>query len=66
MAYLANLKVEHSSYRIAGKFGEGLNLANWRGILKNAKLKIANFKIYTLSGMRPRIFVVARDQNLRH
>ena len=33
-------------YRIAGKFGEEFNLANWRGILKNAKLKIANFEIY--------------------
>ena len=30
-------------YRIAGKFGEEFNLANWRGIVKNAKLKIANF-----------------------
>ena len=44
-------------YRIAGKFGEEFNLANWQGILKNAKLKIANFEIYTLNGMRPRIFV---------
>ena len=45
------------TYRIAGKFGEEFNLANWRGILKNAKLKIANFEIYTLNGMRLRIFV---------
>ena len=43
-------------YHLAGKFGEEFNLANWRGILKNAKLKVANFEIYTLNGMRPRIF----------
>ena len=33
-------------YRIAGKFGEEFNLANWQGILKNAKLKIANFDFF--------------------
>jgi len=35
-----------SLYRIAGKFGEEINLANWRGIEKITKLKIAkiNFK----------------------
>ena len=59
-------RVKLMPYRIAGKFGEEFNLPNWRGILKNAKLKVANFEIYTLNGMRPRIFVVARDQNLRH
>ena len=42
-------------YRIAGKFGEKFNLANWQGILKNAKLKVANFEIHNLNGMRPRI-----------
>jgi len=30
-------------YRIAGKFGEEFNLANWRGIERIAKLKIAKF-----------------------
>ena len=40
-----------ADYRIAGKFGEEFNLANWRGILKNAKLKVTNFEIYTLNGM---------------
>jgi len=29
------------TYRIAGKFGEEFNLANWRGIEKIVKLKIA-------------------------
>ena len=33
-------------YRIVGKFGEEFNLANWRGILKNAKLKVANLKYF--------------------
>ena len=51
------LMTPKTDYRIAGKFGEEFNLANWRGILKNAKLKIANFEIYTLNGMRPQIFV---------
>ena len=31
------------NYRIAGKFGKEFNLANWRGIEKIAKLKIAKF-----------------------
>jgi len=30
-------------YRIARKFGEEFNLANWQGIEKIAKLKIAKF-----------------------
>ena len=53
-------------YRIAGKFGKDFNLANWQGILKNAKLKVINFEICTLNSMHSRIFVVTRDQNLRH
>ena len=42
----------NNTYRIAEKFGEEFNLANWRGILKNTKLKVANFETYTLNGMR--------------
>ena len=41
-----------SAYHIVVKFGEEFNLANWQGILKNAKLKVANFETYTLNGMR--------------
>jgi len=32
-----------TDYRIAGKFGKEFNLANWRGIERIAKLKIAKF-----------------------
>ena len=41
-----------SAYHIVVKFGEEFNLVNWQGVLKNAKLKVANFETYTLNGMR--------------
>ena len=33
----ANRTVDQKKYRIAGKFGEEFNLANWRGIERIAK-----------------------------
>ena len=41
--FFSYIRRKYNVYRIAGKFGEEFNLANWRGIQKNAKLKIANF-----------------------